>query len=89
MNLDTNNAGQVWARSKQFYNLLEWSYFSIEQHTLYGSHKTNLVPRSHSVLHCKVRISLSLAVGDLGTRLSQDYREPIVIHHASMYDYSA
>ena len=30
----------------------------------------NLVPRSHSVLHWKVRSPFPLAVGDLGTRLS-------------------
>ena len=29
----------------------------------------NLVPRSHSVLCCKVRSPFPLAVGDLGTRL--------------------
>ena len=33
--------------------------------------KPNLVPRSHSVLHWKVRSPFPLAVGDLGTRLGE------------------
>ena len=33
--------------------------------------KPNLVPRSHSVLHGKVRSPFPLAVGDLGTRLQK------------------
>ena len=32
---------------------------------------SNLVPRSHSVLHWKVRSPFPLAVGDLGTRLTR------------------
>ena len=35
----------------------------------------NLVPRSHSVLHWKVRSPFPLAVGDLGTRLCNDLLE--------------
>ena len=58
MNVDNNNAGQVWARSKQFENY--WSGPISEYNWA-----TYIVWES------------------------QDYREPIVIHHASMYDYSA
>ena len=56
MNVDNNNARQVWARSKQL---------KITGVGLFQNWATYIVWES------------------------QDYREPIVIHHASMYDYSA